>query len=133
MTSAAGATLFERIVAGSIPCAKVYEDDTSLAFRDIAPVAPTHILVIPKSAEGGRLASLSSASAADAPLLGHLLWVAAEVARREGVAAGGYRIVINDGAHGCQAVPHLHLHLIAGKQLSWPPGTGAQEGPKAVA
>lgn len=129
-SAAAAPTIFERIVAGQIPCNKVYEDETALAFRDIAPVAPLHVVVIPKVL--GRLSSLSSADRADSATLGHLLWVAAEVARREGVAASGYRIVINDGAQGCQTVPHLHLHVIGGKQLGWPPGTGSAEGAKQV-
>ena len=129
MSAVPAPNLFERIVVGQIPCNKVYEDDIALAFRDIAPVAPFHIIVIPKVL--GRLSSLSSAAPEDKATLGHLLWVAAEVARREGFAASGYRIVINDGTQGCQTVPHLHLHVIGGKQLSWPPGTGAAEGPKA--
>ena len=131
MAAPGPATLFERIASGELPSRKVYEDDACVAFHDVAPVAPVHVLVVPRSAAGGRLASLSSAAASDAPALGHLLWVAAEVARRLGVAEGGYRIVINDGAHGCQTVPHLHLHVIGGKQLSWPPGSGAPEGSKA--
>lgn len=111
-------TIFAKIVRGAIPCDKVYEDDLSLAFRDIAPVAPTHILIIPKEP----LPSLAAASAEQADLLGHLLSVAAEIARREGVAEAGYRVVINHGAQGGQTVDHLHLHLLAGRDLSWPPG-----------
>ena len=121
-------TLFDRIIAGEIPCAKVYEDEVAFAFRDINPTAPVHVLVVPKVM--GRLSSLSGAAAEDAATLGRLLYAAAEVARLEGLAAGGYRIVINDGAHGGQTVPHLHLHVIGGKQLSWPPGCGTPEGVK---
>jgi histidine triad (HIT) family protein len=104
----------------------VYEDDVAYAFRDISPVAPVHVLVVPKVR--GALTGLSSATAADKATLGHLFFVAAEVARLEGVAASGYRVVVNDGKDGCQSVDHLHLHVIGGKQLSWPPGTGAPEG-----
>jgi histidine triad (HIT) family protein len=104
----------------------VYEDELVYAFRDIAPTAPSHIVIVPKVR--GRLSQLSKATEEDKPLLGHLMWAAAEVARREGLGESGFRIVINDGKQGCQSVYHLHLHLIGGKQLSWPPGTGLPEG-----
>jgi len=122
---ASSPTLFERIVAGSIPSAKVYEDEVVYAFRDIAPCAPSHIIIVPKVLGG--LTQLQRATPADKATLGHLLWAAAHVAKAEGLAEG-YRVVINDGPKGCQSVYHLHLHVIGGKQLSWPPGTGAAEG-----
>jgi histidine triad (HIT) family protein len=103
----------------------VYEDDKVYAFRDISPVAPTHVILVPKVA--GRLTQLQRAERDDAPLLGHLLWAAGHVARAEGLGEG-YRVVINDGPLGCQSVYHLHLHIIGGKQLTWPPGTGAPDG-----
>lgn len=111
-------TVFQKILDGQIPADKVYEDDRALAFRDISPQAPVHVLVIPKRAIRG----VSSATEADAGLLGHLLWVASEVARREGIAASGYRLVINDGVHGGQSVDHVHVHVLGGRALSWPPG-----------
>jgi len=110
-------TLFERIIHGEIPASFVYEDDLAVAFRDIHPQAPTHVLVVPRRP----ITSLSASRGEDAALLGHLLVVVAEVARREGLG-GGYRVVINDGAHGGQTVPHLHLHLLGGRGLGWPPG-----------
>ncbi len=118
------ASLFEKIAAKQIPSTKVYEDDTVYAFRDISPTAPVHVLVIPK--ERGNLSSLSTAKESDTLLLGHLMWVAGQVGRQE--CPAGFRIVVNDGKEGCQSVDHLHLHVIGGKQLSWPPGTGAPEG-----
>lgn len=121
-------TIFDKIIRRAIPSTAVYEDDVVYAFRDISPTAPTHILIVPKIR--GRLSQLSKAEPEDKAVLGHLMWAAAEIARREGLAEG-FRIVINDGPQGCQSVYHLHLHLIGGKQLSWPPGTGAPEGPKA--
>ncbi len=119
---ASAPTLFERIVRGEIPSNKVYEDDQCLAFRDISPCAKTHVLVVPKVL--GRLTQLQHATEEDKPLLGHLLWAAGHVARQEGLQAG-YRVVVNDGALGCQSVYHLHLHVIGGEQLTWPPGTAS--------
>jgi histidine triad (HIT) family protein len=129
MSSPVSRSLFDRIIAGEIPCDKVYEDDTAFAFRDIHPTAPVHVLVVPKVM--GRLSSLSNSSADDRATLGHLMWAAAEVARREGISGTGYRVVVNDGSNGGQTVPHLHLHVIGGKQLSWPPGCGTPERTKA--
>lgn len=111
-------TLFEKIIARQIPASIVWEDESCLAFRDIAPQAPVHVLVVPKKP----LPSLSSASADDRALLGHLLWVCAEVARQEGVADGGFRVVTNDGRNGGQSVDHLHLHVLGGRPMTWPPG-----------
>ncbi len=110
-------TIFERIIAREIPAQIVYEDDQSLAFRDIHPQAPTHVLIIPKRP----LVSLAAMKSGDAPLLGHLCWVAHELAQQLGLA-DGYRVVINTGRDGGQTVDHLHLHLLGGRALQWPPG-----------
>jgi len=110
-------TLFEKIIARQIPADIVFEDDQCLAFRDIAPQAPVHILIVPKKT----LERVGAASQADRALLGHLLFSAAEIARLEKLA-DGYRIVINNGSNGGETVPHLHIHLLGGRQLSWPPG-----------
>ncbi|KAG8458767.1 hypothetical protein KFE25_012965 [Diacronema lutheri] len=112
-------TIFDKILSKEIPSDVVYEDELCLAFRDIAPQAPVHVLVIPKRKDG--LSQLSKADARHKELLGHLLFVAQHVAKSEGLAEG-FRIVINDGKHGCQAVYHLHLHVLGGRQLTWPPG-----------
>jgi histidine triad (HIT) family protein len=111
-------TIFSKIIAREIPATIVYEDDRALAFRDIAPKAPTHILVIPKK----EIATLADATAADEGVLGHLLLVAEKVARQEGLAASGYRLVINSGRDAGQAVAHIHVHLLGGRALQWPPG-----------
>jgi histidine triad (HIT) family protein len=110
--------LFCRIVAGEIPSARVAEDELAIAIRDIAPRAPTHILVLPRE----HIASAADLTDADAPLVGRLFALAAEIARSEGVAAGGYRIVTNVGTWGGQTVDHLHFHLLGGRALGWPPG-----------
>jgi len=109
--------IFCKIVAGSIPSRKVREDEHLLAFHDIDPKAPTHILVIPKK----HITSLAHATAADAEVLGRLLLAASEIAREQGLGKG-YRIVISTGAEGGQTVDHLHLHLLGGRQMHWPPG-----------
>jgi len=101
------------------PSHVVYEDDCTLAFRDINPKAPVHILIVPKEED---LPRISEAQAEDGPLLGHLLIVAAEIARKEGIDGSGYRLVINKGAHAGESVPHLHVHLLGGRQMDWPPG-----------
>ena len=110
--------VFCRIVAGDIPATVVREDEETLAFRDLDPRAPLHVLVIPKR----HIASVDEASAADAPLLGRLVTAAAEIARAEDVVAGGYRLVLNTGSDAGQSVAHIHLHLLAGRTLRWPPG-----------
>ena len=110
--------VFCRIVAGEIPSTRVTEDDAVVAFRDIAPKAPTHILVIPRE----HIASAADLAEGDGPLLGRLFATAAEVARSEGIADGGYRIVTNIGALGGQTVDHLHFHVMGGRQFRWPPG-----------
>jgi len=109
--------LFCRIVAGTIPAKKMYEDELSLAFADINPQAPTHLLIIPKE----HVASQAHAQEEHAALLGHLMAKAAEVARDAGLD-GGYRVVVNTGADGGQTVDHLHLHLLGGRHMRWPPG-----------
>jgi histidine triad (HIT) family protein len=114
----ADSCLFCRIVAGEIPSTKIHEDDLVLAIRDIAPVAPTHVLVMPRA----HVASLADMSDADAVLAGRLFAVAAEIARAEGIEDAGYRVVANHGRAAGQSVDHLHLHLIGGRDLAWPPG-----------
>lgn len=109
-------TIFGRILRGEIACQEVYSDEVSLAFRDVNPQAPVHILVIPRKP----LPSLAEAQAEDQDLLGHLLLVAARVARQEGLEA--WRTVINSGAEAGQTVFHLHVHVIGGRPLAWPPG-----------
>lgn len=111
-------TLFEKIIARQIQATIVFEDEDVLAFRDIAPQAPVHVLVIPKRP----IPRLSAAAGADQALLGRLLLVAADIARQEGVADGGFRLVINNGDDGGQTVDHLHVHLLGGRALTWPPG-----------
>ena len=113
------ASLFDKIVKREIPSTIVYEDDLVLAFRDIAPQAPSHIVLVPKNRDS--LTQLSQAQDRHKPILGHLMWVAAEVARLENLGEG-WRLVVNSGVHGCQSVYHLHLHIIGGRQLVWPPG-----------
>lgn len=110
--------IFCKIVAGEIPARKVYEDELSVAFLDINPQAPTHALVIPRA----HIASLNDASESDEGVLGHLLRVAARLAGEEGHAEAGYRTVINTGAQAGQTVFHIHVHLLGGRALKWPPG-----------
>uniref|UniRef100_A0A7S0AHD9 HIT domain-containing protein n=1 Tax=Pyrodinium bahamense TaxID=73915 RepID=A0A7S0AHD9_9DINO len=113
-------TIFDKIIAKQIPSDVVYEDEEALAFRDINPQAPKHILVIPKRRQG--LTQLCTATLEHRAILGHLMYVASEVARQEGLDKTGYRLVVNDGEAGCQSVYHLHLHVIGGRQMGWPPG-----------
>ena len=110
-------TIFKRIIDKEIPARLVYEDEQCLAFHDVAPQAPTHVLVIPKK----EIASLATAGDGDAALLGHLLTVVRKLAEQLGLN-GGYRVVINSGPDGGQSVDHLHLHLLGGRQMAWPPG-----------
>lgn len=109
--------LFCRIIEGSIPSAAVYQDDKAFAFSDINPQAPVHVLIAPRE----HLVSLAEAGDEHPALLGHLLWVAAQIARDKGLGKG-YRVVINTGADGGQTVDHLHVHLLGGRELRWPPG-----------
>ena len=108
--------LFCRIARGDIPAAFIAETDDAVSFRDINPQAPFHALVIP------RVHIDSLASADDSALLGSLLTLAARIAKEQGIADDGYRVVINTGEHGGQSVSHLHLHLLGGRHLGWPPG-----------
>jgi len=110
--------LFCKIVAREIPADLVYEGERLIAFRDIDPKAPLHVLVIPRE----HIQSLAASEALHADLLGEALLLAAEIARAEGVAEGGYRTVINTGDDGGQTVHHLHLHVLGGRALGWPPG-----------
>ena len=111
-------TIFQKIIDGEIPADRVFEDDEILAFRDIQPQAPTHVLVIPKRP----IVSVADATTDDARILGRLLLVAAEIARAEGIADSGYRLVTNIRNEGGQSVDHLHVHLLGGRQMTWPPG-----------
>ncbi|MBX7170856.1 MAG: histidine triad nucleotide-binding protein [Pyrinomonadaceae bacterium] len=110
--------IFCKIIAGEIPSKKVYEDDVCVAFNDISPQAPTHILVIPRE----HFASLDEAETKHKETLGHLLLSAAEIARQSGFAKNGYRVVINTNDDGGQTVFHLHVHLLGGRQFIFPPG-----------
>jgi histidine triad (HIT) family protein len=110
--------LFCKIVSGEIKADVVYEDDQVLAFRDTNPQAPTHVLVVPKR----HIATLNDLSAADAELVGRLYLAAQQVARDEGIDAAGYRTVINCNAQAGQTVFHIHLHLLGGRAMGWPPG-----------
>ena len=110
-------TIFSKIISRDIPADIVYEDDLCLAFKDITPQAPTHILVIPKKP----IPKLSEAAPEDKALLGHLLYTVSEIAREQKLE-NGYRVVINTGEEGGQTVFHLHLHLLGGRGLAWPPG-----------
>ena len=111
-------TLFEKIVAREIPAQIVYEDDLVLAFRDIQPQAPTHVLIVPKKV----IPRIAEATDDDHKTLGHLLLKAAEVAKQLGLDKTGFRLVINNGADGGETVPHLHCHILGGRKLQWPPG-----------
>jgi histidine triad (HIT) family protein len=113
-----GDTIFGKIVRREIPADIVYETDDLLAFRDLNPQAPVHVLFIPKRA----IATLNDALASDAELLGKLLLAAADYAKREGFDEEGYRTVVNCNEYGGQTVFHLHVHLLAGRRLTWPPG-----------
>ena len=110
-------TLFEKIIAREIPAEILYEDDMVLAFRDIQPQAPEHVLIIPKKP----IPRVGDASREDQTLLGHLLLTAGEVARELGLQ-DGFRLVMNHGKNGGETVPHLHCHLLGGRPLKWPPG-----------
>ncbi|HSB49349.1 MAG TPA: histidine triad nucleotide-binding protein [Burkholderiales bacterium] len=110
-------TLFEKIIRRELPADIVYEDELCLAFRDINPQAPLHVLLVPKKP----IDKLSDATATDQPLLGHLMLAAGKVARQLG-AGDTFRLVVNNGAEAGQSVFHLHLHILAGRKLTWPPG-----------
>ena len=106
--------IFCQIIAGEIPTDILYQDEKVIAFRDIHPIAPIHLLIIPRR----HIPSLTHLAEDDLPLIGHMVSIANELAKREGIAEGGYRLVINCGEQGGQLVPHLHLHLIGGRKLS---------------
>lgn len=110
-------TVFDKIIRREIPADIIYEDDLALAFKDINPQAPVHILVIPKQ----QIVKISDAESQDSDLLGHLLFTAKQVAEQAGLE-NGYRLVINDGADGGQTVYHLHIHILGGRSMGWPPG-----------
>lgn len=110
--------LFCKIIAGEVPSTKVYEDEFCYAFRDIAPQAPTHILVIPKK----HIESVSAVTSENSSYVAHIFEVIAKIAEDEGIAKEGYRVVSNIGERGQQSVPHLHFHVIGGRDMTWPPG-----------
>ncbi|MEL6183395.1 MAG: histidine triad nucleotide-binding protein [Myxococcota bacterium] len=110
-------TIFAKIIDREIPADIIYEDEKTLVFRDINPGAPTHVLVIPRKP----IDRIENMTEEDAPLLGHMMWVATKVAKQEGLE-GGYRLVMNNGADAGQSVFHIHLHVLGGRTLAWPPG-----------
>jgi histidine triad (HIT) family protein len=111
-------TIFSKIIAGEIPARIVYEDDRCLAFHDVAPQAPVHMLVIPKK----EIPRVAATQESDEALLGHLVFVAQTIAKKEGLHDTGFRLVINNGPDGGESVPHLHVHVLGGRPLGWPPG-----------
>jgi histidine triad (HIT) family protein len=114
----ASVTIFAKILSGEMAADTIHEDEHCIAFLDIAPQAPQHVLVIPRKS----IVSMADAGPEDAALLGHLMLVAAKVARDLGLASDGYRLVTNVGLDGGQSVFHLHIHVLGGRQLGWPPG-----------
>jgi histidine triad (HIT) family protein len=116
-------TIFDKIINKEIKSNIVFEDDQVLAFKDINPVAPTHIIIIPKNKDG--LSGISKAEEKNIQILGLLFFTAKKIADQLNISEG-YRVVINEGKHGCQTINHLHLHLLAGKQFGWPPGTATE-------
>jgi histidine triad (HIT) family protein len=110
-------TVFQRIIDGEVPARIEHEDEHCIVIHDIHPQAPVHLLLIPKQ----RIARIGDATAADEAMLGHLIVTAGVVAKKLGLA-GGYRLVINNGPDARESVPHLHVHLLAGRQMGWPPG-----------
>jgi histidine triad (HIT) family protein len=111
-------TLFEKISARKIPATIVYEDEKVIAFRDIKPQAPTHVLIVPKKP----IPRIAEAGPEDQQVLGHLMLKAAEVAKQLGLSQSGYRLVVNNGPDAGEAVPHLHCHILGGRKMNWPPG-----------
>lgn len=111
-------TIFQKIIAKEIPADILYEDDLCLAFRDIAPQAPTHFLMIPKK----EIFNVGTLKDEDQSLAGHMLLKIRDVAKEQGIADSGYRVVANCGVDGGQSVDHLHFHVLAGRRLKWPPG-----------
>lgn len=111
-------TIFDKIISREIEADIVYEDDDCLAFRDINPQAPTHVLLIPKE----KISSMAEVENHHAVIMGHLMIKASEIASKEGIASEGYRLVVNTRAFGGQTVDHLHIHILGGRPFSWPPG-----------
>jgi len=111
-------TIFQKIIARQIPARIAHEDDQCIAIHDINPQAPVHVLVIPKQP----IPRVGQATPADQALLGHLLLIAGRLATQLGVGETGYRLVVNSGPNGGESVPHMHVHLLGGRQLTWPPG-----------
>jgi len=111
-------TLFQKICDREIPATIIHEDDLCVGFKDISPKAPVHLLVVPRKP----ITRIALATADDQALLGHLLLTAAKIAREQGFSDDGFRLVINNGPNGGEAVPHLHVHILAGRQMEWPPG-----------
>jgi histidine triad (HIT) family protein len=111
-------TLFEKIISREVPAKIAFEDEEVLAFHDINPQAPVHVLVIPKRV----IPRIAEAQAADGPLLGRLLLTAKQIAFDLGLSENGFRLVINNGRNGGETVPHLHVHLLGGRPMYWPPG-----------
>lgn len=110
--------IFCKIADGEIPASKVYEDEHVVAFNDINPGAPVHILIIPRR----HISGIAALSGEDRELMGHIVLTAARLAKEKGIEENGYRVVVNQGEHAGQSVPHLHLHLLGGRALGWPPG-----------
>jgi len=111
-------TLFERIIEGEIPADVVYRDDVMIAFRDIKPQAPTHLLLVPRKP----IVRLSEMEEADRSVLGHILAKSKIIAELAGIKESGYRLIINNGKDAGEEVPHLHVHMLGGRRLTWPPG-----------
>ncbi len=111
-------TIFKKIINKEIPATIIHEDELCLAFKDVQPQAPIHILIIPKK----EIVSMAELTTDDKALMGHMLVTASEIAKKQGIAEDGYRLVINTNRDGGQSVYHLHMHLLAGRQMGWPPG-----------
>lgn len=110
--------IFEKIIAHEIPVNVIYEDDQVIAFPDIGPKAPVHVLILPKKS----IPRIADAQPADEQILGHLLIKAAEVAKKMGLEKSGFRLIVNNGPDAGESVPHLHCHILGGRSLGWPPG-----------
>jgi histidine triad (HIT) family protein len=111
-------SIFSKIIAREIPARIAYEDDLCLAFHDVNPQAPVHILIVPKK----EIPRVAATTTADEAILGHLIYTAQTIAKKEGLHESGFRLVINNGRDGGESVPHLHMHILGGRPLGWPPG-----------